>query len=378
MKYFKYLLFMFFFSITLNSFSLELFVNDKNISTDEYQALPEIINDRTYVPLRFVSDALGYNVDWDGVNKQVLINNSSDPMSAVQPENPEKNLRIVLNGKPMFFPADCGQPFINKNNITMVPIRGVSEAMKFQVSFSNNTVYIKGNTQPDYQVIPVSEVKEELVPPQKDPYFFDLTILGNSVATKEQLVSYTRDRERSYRKSVPEMYGRPYIEIPDLIDYYLEIGEEYGIQGDIAYLQAIKETNFFQFTGLVQPHQNNYSGIWATGAALKGDESFNGVSPLKFEAWITRSQVLKKEIKTIAGFKVELYIYKRPAFTNIENDQNEGHIFDKGKNRAILFGVRLKKKINPSLQKILKAFSVALSLQITDLDSHMLIPIMVR
>lgn len=286
MKYFKYLLFMLFFSITLNSFSLELFVNDKNIATDEYQALPEIINDRTYVPLRFVSDALGYNVDWDGVNKQVLISNSSDPMSAVQPENPEKNLRIVLNGKPMFFPADYGQPFINKNNITMVPIRGVSEAMKFQVSFSNNTVYIKGNTQPDYQVIPVSEVKEELVPPQKDPYSFDLTILGNSVATKEQLVSYTRDRERSYRKSVPEMYGRPYIEIPDLIDYYLEIGEEYGIRGDIAYLQAIKETNFFQFTGLVQPHQNNYSGIWATGAALKGDEPFNGVSPdkMKFEA----------------------------------------------------------------------------------------------
>ena len=202
MKYFKYLLFMFFFSITLNSFSLELFVNDKNISTDEYQALPEIINDRTYVPLRFVSDALGYNVDWDGVNKQVLINNSSDPMSAVQPENPEKNLRIVLNGKPMFFPADCGQPFINKNNITMVPIRGVSEAMKFQVSFSNNTVYIKGNTQPDYQVIPVSEVKEELVPPQKDPYFFDLTILGNSVATKEQLVSYTKEIENVLTEKV--------------------------------------------------------------------------------------------------------------------------------------------------------------------------------
>lgn len=285
MKHFRYLLLIFIFSIALNSFSINLVVNDKNISTDGYQALPEIINDRTYVPLRFVSDALGYNVNWDGDNKQVLISNSTDPMSSIQPENLEKNLRIVLNGKPMFFPADYGQPFININNITMVPVRGVSEAMKFQVSFANNTVYIKGNTEPDYQIIPVTNVQEEETPKQKDPYSFDLTIFGEAIATREQLVSYTRDRERAFRVSIPEMYNRPYIEIPDLIDYYLEIGKEYGIRGDIAYLQAIKETNFFQFTGLVQPHQNNYSGIWATGAALIGNEPFNGVSPekMKFE-----------------------------------------------------------------------------------------------
>jgi hypothetical protein len=274
------------FTITLTSFSIDLIVNDKKISTEDYQTKPEIINDRTYVPLRFVSDALGYNVNWDGDSKQVLISNSADPMSNVLPENPEKNLRIVLNGKPMFFPVDYGQPFINSQSITMVPVRGVSEAMKLKVSFTNNTVYISGNTDPDVQTVPVANTNEqEEKQTIKDSYSFDLTIFGEPLATREQLVAYTKDRERSFRVSIPQVYGRPYIEIPDLIDYYLEIGKEYGIRGDIAYLQAIKETNFFQFTGIVQPHQNNYSGIWATGSALTGNEPYNGVSPdkMRFE-----------------------------------------------------------------------------------------------
>jgi hypothetical protein len=286
MRLFKLILLSMIFTITLTSFSIDLIVNDKKISTEDYQTKPEIINDRTYVPLRFVSDALGYNVNWDGDSKQVLISNSADPMSNVLPENPEKNLRIVLNGKPMFFPVDYGQPFINSQSITMVPVRGVSEAMKLKVSFTNNTVYISGNTDPDVQTVPVANTNEqEEKQTIKDSYSFDLTIFGEPLATREQLVAYTKDRERSFRVSIPQVYGRPYIEIPDLIDYYLEIGKEYGIRGDIAYLQAIKETNFFQFTGIVQPHQNNYSGIWATGSALTGNEPYNGVSPdkMRFE-----------------------------------------------------------------------------------------------
>jgi len=275
MKLLKYSLLVLLFSIALNVFSIDLVVNDKAISTDNYQSKPIILNDRTYVPLRFVSDALGYNVDWDDNNKQVIICNPEDPMSDIWPENPDKSLRVVLNGKPLFFPLDYGVPFINTENTTMVPVRGISESMDFNVSFNNNTVYIKGETE-----------KEPAVEsPKTDSFSHELTIFGEPLATREQLIAYTEDREKSYRISVPQMYGKPYIEIPDLIDYYLEIGKEYGIRGDIAYLQAIKETNFFQFTGLVQPHQNNYSGIWATGAALTGDEPYNGVSPdkMKFE-----------------------------------------------------------------------------------------------
>ncbi|MFC3040632.1 N-acetylmuramoyl-L-alanine amidase [Virgibacillus xinjiangensis] len=67
----------------------------------------------------------------------------------------------------------------------------------------------------------------------------------------------------------PELMDQYALEInpaaPELGGHYLEIGEYYGIRGDIAFAQAMHETDFFQFTGTVQPEQNNFAGIGATG-----------------------------------------------------------------------------------------------------------------
>ncbi|WP_223594216.1 N-acetylmuramoyl-L-alanine amidase [Neobacillus bataviensis] len=52
--------------------------------------------------------------------------------------------------------------------------------------------------------------------------------------------------------------------------YYLTFGEYYGIRGDIAFAQALHETDFFRFTGVVQPDQNNFAGIGATGPSNPG------------------------------------------------------------------------------------------------------------
>ncbi|MGP4070671.1 N-acetylmuramoyl-L-alanine amidase [Halobacillus sp. B29] len=57
---------------------------------------------------------------------------------------------------------------------------------------------------------------------------------------------------------------------PNLVGYYIKYGEAYGIRGDTAYAQAISETNYFRFTGLVSPEQNNYAGIGATGPGNPG------------------------------------------------------------------------------------------------------------
>lgn len=50
-------------------------VNNKRITTD---ALPVIINDRTYLPIRFVCEAFDYSVNWDQENKVVEIDDFSD------------------------------------------------------------------------------------------------------------------------------------------------------------------------------------------------------------------------------------------------------------------------------------------------------------
>ena len=57
---------------------------------------------------------------------------------------------------------------------------------------------------------------------------------------------------------------------PDLGKFYVQYGEVYGIRGDVAFAQAINETDYFRFTGLVDAEQNNYAGIGATGPGNPG------------------------------------------------------------------------------------------------------------
>ncbi len=45
-------------------------VNDKEVALDKEA---KVINDRTMVPARFISESLGYEVDWDGDSKSVII-----------------------------------------------------------------------------------------------------------------------------------------------------------------------------------------------------------------------------------------------------------------------------------------------------------------
>lgn len=57
-------------SVTLQIGRNEAFVNDRKV---ELEAAAEIKEDRTFVPLRFVMEALGAEVDWDGDTYTVSI-----------------------------------------------------------------------------------------------------------------------------------------------------------------------------------------------------------------------------------------------------------------------------------------------------------------
>lgn len=90
-------------------------------------------------------------------------------------------------------------------------------------------------------------------PPQPAPS--GLPIEGQSVMKSEELDAFVKTVNPN---------------APLLGEYYLELGKEYSIRGDVAFAQAIHETNYFRFTGVVKPEQNNYAGIGATGGEVRG------------------------------------------------------------------------------------------------------------
>lgn len=57
---------------------------------------------------------------------------------------------------------------------------------------------------------------------------------------------------------------------PQIGDLYVQLSYSYHIRGDIAFAQAIHETDYFRFTGVVDRKQNNFAGIGATGGDEQG------------------------------------------------------------------------------------------------------------
>ena len=106
---------------------------------------------------------------------------------------------------------------------------------------------------------PVPTDPPPTVPPEptKPPQMpgIDYSIMGTSIIQAPQLDEFVKTVNPS---------------APTVGKFYTFYGNLYGIRGDIAYAQAIHETNYFKFTGQVKPSQNNYAGIGTTGPGNDG------------------------------------------------------------------------------------------------------------
>ena len=92
--------------------------------------------------------------------------------------------------------------------------------------------------------------------------YSDVPIMGEPVATQEQMVNYINKRNPNPKLNCT---------VKQIVHlYYLEGGRE-GIRPDIALCQAIKETGTWAYGGDVVPEQNNFCGLGTTGGGVKGE-----------------------------------------------------------------------------------------------------------
>lgn len=86
-------------------------------------------------------------------------------------------------------------------------------------------------------------------------------IMGNAVATAEQMETYIKAKNPQVPQSVL-----------DMITLYLSEGKAEGVRGDIAFAQSCLETGNFTFSGsAVTLEQNNFCGMGVTSNGLKGN-----------------------------------------------------------------------------------------------------------
>lgn len=112
-------------------------INNKTASVNGKKVIlevaPTIIDNTTMVPLRFISEALGATVDWNGWERRIALTTAQDRIILWIDK-----IQAQVNGKTvaMIVPATI----VDGN--TLVPVRFVSENFRQEVAFDANTLTI--------------------------------------------------------------------------------------------------------------------------------------------------------------------------------------------------------------------------------------------
>lgn len=117
-----------------NTKLIKMKINDVNYSLNgevkKMDAKPFIKNDRTLVPLRFIVEAIGGEVNWDNDNRLVTVNSKGKTI-----ELPIDSKTIKIDGKDV----NIDQAAIIKGDRTFVPIRFIAENLDMVVNYINDT-----------------------------------------------------------------------------------------------------------------------------------------------------------------------------------------------------------------------------------------------
>ena len=87
------------------------------------------------------------------------------------------------------------------------------------------------------------------------------SIMGETTVTVEQMIAYYNSSGHTYPSTVLEIGGAETLEQFCLL-YYEEAKVE-GVRAEVAFAQAMKETGWLQYGGIVRIEQFNFAGIGA-------------------------------------------------------------------------------------------------------------------
>ena len=86
---------------------------------------------------------------------------------------------------------------------------------------------------------------------------------------------------------------------PEIAELYAYWGPRYGIRSDLAFAQMLLETNSLRYGGLVQPWQNNFAGIGATGPGHPGRSYPTAEAGVKAHLQLLRDYVNLRGCRTL-------------------------------------------------------------------------------
>lgn len=120
--------------------NIKIWINDFYIMSDVH---PFIENSRTYVPIRFIAEELGYDVEWDGGTRTVSISQHEQSIQFVVDSDV-----VCINNETQY---TIDAPARLKDQRTFIPIRTIVELFGEEVEYddAHKVAIIGNNFDPD-------------------------------------------------------------------------------------------------------------------------------------------------------------------------------------------------------------------------------------
>ena len=146
-------------TIKLKNIQIELWIDKKNAKVNgtlkELDVPPQIINGRTMLPLRFVTEELGCTVDWDGTTKTITITYNGEEIKQ------EDINKISGEGEKIFGP-EGGELILSDGTKLSVPQNAFSSQTKITLKSIINPVFYSKDAL-GFELTGLKELKGEII-----------------------------------------------------------------------------------------------------------------------------------------------------------------------------------------------------------------------
>lgn len=224
--------------------TVEMYMDDHKVATESYNVfnregkyymdvLPQVINERTYVPISTITKFLGVSINWQ--DPHITINYNNTELILTIGEN-----EAIKNGQTIKLDAS---PYV-RNGRTMVPLRFISEELGLGINYQDAKV---GITFPKLKIndIQIATIQSEFGMTMGSVISESKTNICISRMYNEFEINKTKEMER------PSSFGS-HNDI-DSLDYYYEL-KEYKFNDSsnntIAQYKIYSHQSFGNSTGL--------------------------------------------------------------------------------------------------------------------------------
>lgn len=213
---------------------------DQIIDENNYNIVPYVKNQRTMVPLRFISESLGASVAWNQATSTATITLAGKEIQITLGSK-----TVLVNGKTTALDA----PAEYKQGRTFVPLRLISEALGKNVFYSEGIIIISSNTISFSAKNVVISYLKYILEPYSNGLYTGENLTNEQIAKFEQsvvmLVKYNSSGE-----SIG--FGSAFA-----VDYGLYLTNYHVIDGASSYMIYTEKDQVYEVSGIVAVDKTN-------------------------------------------------------------------------------------------------------------------------